>query len=105
MQGSDRYQSDTVHSTVLFARIEKNSLDVTLRGSALDVSCGDHEFLPSSVDCVLPFKVDDDNVGLIGLDIVFLHFQSEYIQYQGVMYTEGLFIFVLQHSQQAADCH
>ena len=50
----------------------------------MDVSCGDHEFLPSSVDCVLPFKVDDDNVGLIGLDIVFLHFQSEYIQYQGV---------------------
>ena len=27
MQGSDRYQSDAVHSIVLFARIEKNSLD------------------------------------------------------------------------------
>jgi serine phosphatase RsbU (regulator of sigma subunit) len=24
----------------------------------LEVSCGDHEFLPSSVDCVLPFKLE-----------------------------------------------
>lgn len=43
--------------------LQKNFKDF----AALNVSCGDHEFLPSSVACVLPFKVDDDNVGLIGL--------------------------------------
>ena len=34
---------------------------------AMDVRCGDLELLTGSVDCVLPFKVDDHSVGMMGI--------------------------------------
>ena len=47
---------------------EKTLLQKNLTDSvAMDVKRGDHQLLPSSVICILPFKVDDDNIGLIGL--------------------------------------
>ena len=35
--------------------------------AALAVNCSDFELLPGSVDCILPFKVDDHHDGLLGL--------------------------------------
>ena len=42
----------------------QNSL---MNPGALDVRCGDHELLPGSVLCALPFKVNGHIVGMMGL--------------------------------------
>jgi serine phosphatase RsbU (regulator of sigma subunit) len=63
---SEGYQFADIRALQISAEntlLQKNLKDL----APLDVRCGDHEFLPSSVNCILPFKVDDDNVGLIGL--------------------------------------
>ena len=47
---------------------EKTLLKNNLKNSAaMNVRCGDLELLPGSVHCVLPFKVDDHSVGMLGL--------------------------------------
>ena len=47
---------------------KKTLLQNNLKDSAaMAVSCQDHELLPDSVDCVLPFNVDDRRVGMLGL--------------------------------------
>jgi len=47
---------------------KKTLLENNLKNSAaIAVSCRDHDLLPDSVNCVLPFKVDDHRVGMLGL--------------------------------------
>ena len=63
---SEGYQNADIQTLQKNAEImlqQKNLNDF----DAMDVKCGGHELISSSVDCFLPFKVDDDNLGLIGL--------------------------------------
>ena len=47
---------------------KKTLLQNNLNNSeVIAVSCRDHDLLPDSVTCVLPFKVDDHRVGMLGL--------------------------------------
>lgn len=54
---------DELQKSVRKTLIQNNLLDP----GAIDVRCGDHELLPGSVLCALPFKVNGQIAGMMGL--------------------------------------
>ncbi|MCP4622478.1 MAG: GAF domain-containing protein [bacterium] len=58
-------QSDTA---ALKNGAKKTLIEIISKNSAATaVSCSGHDLLPDSVNCVLPFKVDEHHVGTLGL--------------------------------------
>ena len=63
---SEGHQDSDIEA--LQKRVRKTLMQNDLMGpGALDVRCGDLELLPGSVVCVLPFKVNGQMVGMMGM--------------------------------------